>query len=402
MGVKRKVGESEFEYIKRLVNGKLVDKTIDEDYTELSELIFGEGKQYNSSEVRKRCYGIKRILDVIEKEKINNINDDETINKYNEKIKELKKERIKLQTDKLEYNKWLRAESRAEMLFDNLKDSIEKIDVPDFNDFIVHKNNREGVLAISDFHFGKLFTSINNKYSEDIFYERMNKLASEVVDLCREQGIKKLHIINCGDDIEGMTLRISQLKSLEYGFTDQVIKLARYMAKFLNKLSIDLEVIYHHVLSGNHSEVRAFGDKTFTLENMERVIITYIHDMLEDNKRIEVPIYEGKFIDFNIFDYNIYAQHGNRVKNPKRVIADVSQQLRKFIDVAYFGHLHHETQMTTNEAPTHDCEVIYVPSIMGSDEYCDDFLMGGAKASAKLDIYEEGKCRKGSFKILLN
>jgi hypothetical protein len=135
---------------------------------------------------------------------------------------------------------------------------------------------------------------------------------------------------------------------------------------------------------------------------MERIIIEYIRDMLENNPRIEVPVYGGKFVDFDILGYNIYAQHGQKVKNPKNVIANVSQQLRKFIDVAYFGHLHHEEQMTTNEAPTHDCEVVYIPSIMGSDEYSDDNFFGGAKASAKLDIYEKGKCRKGSFKIVLN
>ena len=346
-------------------------------------------------------FGGYAIHKYLEEQKVNN-SEDEVIKEYNEKIRELKKERTKFQTEKVEYNKWIRSDARSEMFFEKMNESIEKIEVPNFKEIKIHKNNKVGLLGISDFHFGKLFTSINNKYSEEIFYERMNKLASETVQLCKEQGITKLHILNCGDDIEGMTLRVSQLRSLEYGFTDQVIKLARYMAKFLNKISEDLEIEYHHVLTGNHSEVRAFGDKTFTFENMERVIIEYIRDVLENNKRITIPKYNGKFVDFKIFDYNIYAQHGQKVRNPKRVVADVSQQLRKFIDCAYFGHIHHEQTITTNEAPTHDCEVIYIPSIIGSDEYCDDNFFGGSKASAKLDIYEEGKCRKGSFKIILN
>lgn len=315
---------------------------------------------------------------------------------------ELEKERIKIRTEKLELNRFKTSDTRLEMLFENFQESITKIEVPDFNEIKVHKNNKEGLLGISDFHFGKYFTSINNKYSEEIFYDRMNRLASETIELCKENGITHLHVLNCGDDVEGMTLRISQLASLQSGFSDQVTKLMKYMVKFLNILSKDLIITYHHVLSGNHSEIRAFNDKTFTLENMERIIIEYIRDMLENNPRITVPIYGGKFVDFDILGYNIYSQHGQKVKNPKRVIADVSQQLRKFIDVAYFGHLHHEEQMTTNEAPTHDCEVVYIPSVMGSDEYSDDNFFGGAKASAKLDIYEKGKCRKGSFKIVLN
>lgn len=58
--------ESDLEYAKRLVYGKLVDKTIKADYEELSELIFGLGKKFNSSEVRKRMYGMKRVFEMEE------------------------------------------------------------------------------------------------------------------------------------------------------------------------------------------------------------------------------------------------------------------------------------------------------------------------------------------------
>ena len=51
-----------------IVIGKLVDRTIDDDYAELSERLFGEGNCFNSSEVRKRMYGMKAIIDAIERE----------------------------------------------------------------------------------------------------------------------------------------------------------------------------------------------------------------------------------------------------------------------------------------------------------------------------------------------
>lgn len=401
--------EDDISYGLRLIEILKNERPDDLEWDDIKSLVGFEG---NKDSLRKANdtilggYSVHKYYQEKIKEILNNEDKDiymsEKINELENKIRDLGKERIRLNTTKIEYNKWLREETRLEMLFDNIKESIIKIEVPNFKPIPLNNGRKEGLLGISDFHFGKLFTSISNKYSEDIFYERMNKLATEVIELCKENNIYHLHVLNCGDDVEGMTLRISQLASLQFGFSDQVIKLARYMAKFLNKLSEDLEITYHHVLNGNHSEIRAFNDKTFTFENMERIIITYIHDVLEDNKRIHIPIYNGKYANFKIFDYNIYAQHGQKIKNPRKVIADISQQHRTWFDVAYFGHLHHDSQMTTNEAPTHDCEVVYIPSIMGSDEYCDDNLFGGAKASAKLDIYEEGKCRKGSFKIILN
>ena len=51
-----------------IVIGKLVDRTIDDDYAELSERLFGDGNCFNSSEVRKRMYGMKAIIEAIEAE----------------------------------------------------------------------------------------------------------------------------------------------------------------------------------------------------------------------------------------------------------------------------------------------------------------------------------------------
>jgi hypothetical protein len=400
----RREDESEYEYGLRLIEIKMSEKPDDLEWEDMIESL---NLQVHRDTLRKSVQGKFGGYDIYKylKEKLNNnITDEEILDELEIKKIEIQKEKIKLSSLKTEYNKWMRQDARLELFFDEMKKSIKTIEVPDFKPIFIDKDKKGkiGLLGISDIHFGKLFTSINNKYSEDIFIERMNKLISETIELCKEQNISHLHVLNCGDDIEGMTLRISQLASLQHGMTDQVIKLARFMAKFLNKLSEHITITYHHVLSGNHSEIRAFNDKTFTYENMERIIISYIHDVLENNPRITVPEYNGKYLDFKIFNYNIYAQHGQKVKNPKNVIADASQQHRKFYDIAYFGHIHHEMTITTNEAKNNDCEVIYIPSIMGSDEYCDDNYFGGAKASAKFDVYEEDVCRKASFKIILN
>ena len=63
--MRKRENEKQSDYIRRIVLGKLKYKTIDEDYSELSELVFGKGKQYNSSEVRKRFYGIRDYLETL-------------------------------------------------------------------------------------------------------------------------------------------------------------------------------------------------------------------------------------------------------------------------------------------------------------------------------------------------
>ena len=52
-----------------MVENKLILKTEDRTYEELSEYLFGEGNCFNESEVRKRMYGMKRLIEIIEADK---------------------------------------------------------------------------------------------------------------------------------------------------------------------------------------------------------------------------------------------------------------------------------------------------------------------------------------------
>lgn len=62
----RKDSENEFEYHKRIIYGKLVDKTLyDEDYSELSELVYGQ--RLSSDVARREFYGSKQTLDVVQR-----------------------------------------------------------------------------------------------------------------------------------------------------------------------------------------------------------------------------------------------------------------------------------------------------------------------------------------------
>lgn len=59
-----------YEEVKDLVNGKLIDKTNLTPYEDLSERLFGEGNCFNESEVRKRMYGMKRLIEIIEADNV--------------------------------------------------------------------------------------------------------------------------------------------------------------------------------------------------------------------------------------------------------------------------------------------------------------------------------------------
>lgn len=59
-----------YEQAREIVNNKLVEKTETRGYEELSELLFGEGNCFNESEVRKRMYGMRRLIEIIENDEL--------------------------------------------------------------------------------------------------------------------------------------------------------------------------------------------------------------------------------------------------------------------------------------------------------------------------------------------
>jgi hypothetical protein len=162
--LKMKEGESKLAYTKRIVFGKLIDKTIDNDYSELAPLIFN--KEYSSDVARRMFYGARNILELFDKESINNISDDDITKELDVKIEELKKERMKLQTTKLEYNRNIRKDSRRELLYENIKNTRDRLPLPEFYDIPTDEIEGSYFLLWTDLHYGAEFVSEKEVYNK--------------------------------------------------------------------------------------------------------------------------------------------------------------------------------------------------------------------------------------------
>lgn len=328
-----------------------------------------------------------------------NVSENEVLQELESKRLRMELETKKKQTAAIEYNSVLRNEARREMLYDQIKNAIQTVNPPKFTIRQPSFGNKELVLGIADIHYGKRFESLHNKYDTNIAVQRLEQVMSETIDFCRKEDVDKIHILNNGDSIEGMSLRISQLQSLQMGFIDQTIGFQRMMAEWLNEMSKELQITYHHVPSANHSEVRPLGTSRgdFVLEDLERVIQCYLVDMLSANERIHIDEYKGDYVRFKLFDYIVYAKHGHQIKNIKTYIRDLSMLHREFIDYLFVAHFHYSNEFDVNEGT----QILGMRSIMGSDEYSDT-LLTGSKAGAKIYMFEDGKGKTFTKDIILN
>ena len=108
----RRPDEDDLSYHRRLVFGKLVDGTLSDcDYTELAQYVYG--KEYSSDVARRMMYGSCRTLKLLED--VPDERDPDAADDLRRRKEELVKERIKLQTEKSEYLKWMREDARDEM-----------------------------------------------------------------------------------------------------------------------------------------------------------------------------------------------------------------------------------------------------------------------------------------------
>jgi len=404
---KRKSNENDIEYGMRLVEILKTERPEDLEWEDIKNLINFEGNKDSLRKANDTILGGYSVYKYFKDKKIKeNISDDDILKEYEVKKIELQKEKNKIQTLRLDLNRIIREISRTELLYEEFINIIKgtcDVPVPEFKPLLSQDIRKEYILSFADVHTGKEFKSITNEYSVEIIYDRFNKLLSETIEIIQENNINHLIVLALGDVIEGMALRISQLSQLRIGMVQQTIQFMRFIVSWLNKLSEYVEITYYQAPYSNHSQIRPFGTKAneFANEDMEKIIFTYIHDVLIHNPRINVVECEDKYVMFKIFNYNVVASHGHGIKNINSFISDISNKYRIFFDYAFVAHKHEDGIITVGEGITNNCQIIRVPSIMGTDDYADDLFVG-SKAGATLIEFTEKQGKRKTYDIILN
>jgi hypothetical protein len=327
---------------------------------------------------------------------------DGTADELAAKLREINKERVKLQTEKLEYNRWLREEARDELILEKIVNSIrENNSLIAPQPITVNHNSKSGVLAFGDEHYGVEFTiyglhgEIINAYSPDIFEQRMWTLFYKTLEIVEKEGLDTLYVFSLGDFTDGI-LRCSQLMKLRYGVVEGTVRYANFIANWLNELTKYVKVKYQMVY-GNHSELRMLGQPkgTFKEENTGLFVREMIGARLENNPNFEMIVNPTGLIFDTIEGFDTLGIHGE-VRNMESAIKDFSNTYNTDIRILIGGHMHHYKAETVGV----NKDVINVPSIIGIDDYSMS-LNKTSNPGAVLFCVEENKGVTIEYKIKL-
>jgi len=319
------------------------------------------------------------------------------------KIRELKKERYKLQTEKLENNRWLRENARDELITEKIIEAIHNLpplDIPDVLP-VIH-NSKEFCFAFGDEHYNTefeirgLYNEILNAYSPEIFESRMWDLLNQLIEIINKEQITKLNVFSMGDFTDGL-LRVSQLMKLRYGTIEGTIRYADFICNWLNKLTNYVNVEYQMVF-GNHSELRMLGQPkgTFKNDNTGLYVREMIKERLKNNPNFHMTINPTGLIFTEICGFKLLGIHGE-VKSLENALKDFSNTYNTQIDFLIGGHMHHGK----SECVGVNRDVISVPSVIGIDDFSLS-LNKTSNAGATLFIVEEGKGKVQEYNIKLN
>lgn len=401
MNYSRKENESDEELIYRICSEKEVIGSWQDVADILNKLL---NTEYTESKFRKQYQAFNKMLSANE-HKI--LDDDNYLNELRVQKRELEKERVKLQTEKLEYNRWLREDSRSELIEEHIiqaiKENLNKTPQP--NNIPCKKESEMeigGQLNFADCHFGKdykiygLFDKVINEYSPEIFYSRMENLYNKTIALVKENNLDTLHINNLGDEIDGF-LRNSQLWVLRYGAIESAVLFGNYLGHWLKKLSKEVNIIYNYTM-GNHDELRLLDGRKdqHKVDNASLITSNCIKLINEDNPNFTMKENKTGLIYDEIVGFNFLGIHGE-VKNLADVIKEYENIYNVKIDYILAGHKHFNEYC--------NCGVrkgaIGVSSIVGSDDFSMS-IRKSADASASFIIYDRNKGKVKDYTIVLN
>ncbi len=394
----------QYEEILKLISDKK-EKINDLDWSEISNK-YGLGLHGDSLRKMndglfggyyvKKYYDSKLISDTLIK------SEDEYLKELDAKKVEIIKERKKLQATKLEMNRLYTHEARFELFYENLKEAFMMEPNPVFEPIQIGDTRKKYVLGISDIHYGANFKSEYNSYSIAECERRFEVLLAQTIKFIQKEKIDHLQVLNGADSLQGI-IRMTDLKLNEVAVMKALVGVSKLLTTFLKELSKYCYVEYMHTGRANHTQTRPLGSKASELanEDMEQVIIHYIHDALEDNERVKVHMTaDSDRVLFKIFDFECILMHGHQIKSIQSCARDLSFFHKRSFDYIILGHTHASQSIVVGESGV-NAEVLTIPSLIGSDPYSDSFF-AGAKGMAQIYTFDEKYGHTDTKNIILN
>ena len=354
-----------------IVLGKMVDRTIDDDYEELSERLFGDGNCFSATEVRKRMYGMKAVIDAIEREGEDAVRSTDKMSEFDRKKIELQTERQKFYDQRNAFNKLVRERSRQEELNEILFKAIQSGSLPQLNyEFdpygVVAQSDNDLLVSLNDIHYGATVENYWNTYNSDICREMMCRYLDRIIQIARTHTSQNCIVWANGDEISGNIHKSIAVTNKE-NVIEQIKGVSELIAEFIAELSKHFATVTFVSVAGNHSRLDPNKDNALVSERLDDLIEWYLSARLQNFENVIIG--GGEKVDETMYLVDVRGKtycgvHGDFDGSPSKIQA-LQTMARRPLYAVLSGHLHHCKMDDVQGIRT-----IMAGSFLGMDDYC--------------------------------
>lgn len=366
MRIEQKENETKFDFHKRLVYGKLVDKTLaDVDYSELAELVYGQ--PYSSDVARRMFYGSRRTLELLDESRMDQISASDEAREIEAKMMELRKERQKFYDMRAAFNKVVRERSRQEELNEILTAAVRSGDLPSlsYERTYIEPSDNDLLCSLNDIHYGIDVHNAWNTYNPEVCREMMKNYLDRIISIAERHRSENCYVFNNGDAISGRIHPTIQIANRENAI-EQVKGVSELIAEFLAELSAHFRKVIFVSVAGNHSRLDTKENSPID-ERLDDLVDWYLSARLQNFENVVIGGCEK--IDSTMYLLNIRGKmyagvHGDFDAGTTKIAA-LQAMARRPLYAVLSGHLHHNRIDEVQGVKT-----IMAGSFIGMDDYC--------------------------------
>lgn len=365
--LERRSGESPLAYHKRLIYGKLVDKTLaDADYSELAENVYGQ--PYSSDVARRMLYGSRKTLELMDAERDAEITDAQVLSELEAKKIELQIEKQKFFDQRTALTKIIRERSRQEELNAILIKAIQDGDLPTLNYTYnnIPASENDLLVSLNDIHYGAVCKNYWCNYDSDICREMMRSYLDQVISIGDMHRSENCYVYANGDEISGSIHQSIQVSNKE-NVIDQIKGVSELISEFLAELSPHFRNVFFMSVAGNHSRLERNKENAIVAERLDDLISWYIEARLQNFENVHVGIEEK--IDSTMYVVDIRGKtycgvHGDFDGSDSK-IQTLQTMVGRPLYAVLTAHKHHNMIDTVQGV-----KVIMAGSFLGMDDFC--------------------------------
>ena len=275
-------------------------------------------------------------------------------------------EKKKLAIRRGTYNEEIRDGALGELFIEEIQNSVSKLKpISVKGTKSLYKFSPEfDIIFLSDLHYDGTF---DLEAVFDLLYDK-------IVDEAMSREMNKLIIVECGDTVEGSSLRPSQMRAIKLGMIDQIVEVSEYYAQLIASLrdTLQIPVEFHMVTESNHTQIRPLNTKRNELpdEDLMKVMYRFLLARFKDVDGVE--IHGSGDLNLKYGQVGAFVSHGHKYNVSPNNLNSVVKDIYFYLDEGknnkkpnffFFGHFHHYREITLNKEKGIDSKAFLLPAL---------------------------------------